>query len=88
MPRLSVEDARQAQAAISYALTMLPLEAQQRTDWERVQGRLEVRLECVHRNQFVPRHQAAGRKQATDAETACPPAISAAHKRDKRDKRR
>lgn len=87
MPRLSVEDARQAQAAIHYALTMLPQEAHQRTDWERVQGRLQVRLECVYRTQGVPRHHAAGRKEPADAETACPPTTSAAHKRDRRDTR-
>lgn len=84
MPRLSVEDARQAQAAISYALTILPREAQQRTDWERVQSRLQARLECAHRNQFVTRHQATGRKETADAETACRPATSVAHRRDKR----
>ena len=47
MPRLSVEDASAAGAALRYALSTLPLDAPQRADWERVLSRLELRLDVA-----------------------------------------
>ncbi|AGR69446.1 hypothetical protein X880_3618 [Burkholderia pseudomallei MSHR4032] len=47
MPRLSVEDASAAGAAMAYALSTLPLDAPQRPDWERTLRRLQQRLEVA-----------------------------------------
>lgn len=50
MPRLSVEDASAAGAAMAYALSTLPLDAPQRPDWERTLRRLQQRLEVASYN--------------------------------------
>lgn len=47
MPRLNIEDARAVEAAIVYALDVLPQDAPQRPDWERVYGRLRLRLDIA-----------------------------------------
>lgn len=47
MPRLSVEDASAAGAAMAYALSTLPPDAPQRLDWERALQRLQQRLEVA-----------------------------------------
>ena len=47
MPRLSVEDASAAGAAMEYALSALPQDAPQRVDWERALHRLQSRLDVA-----------------------------------------
>lgn len=47
MPRLSVEDASAAGAAMAYALSTLPRDAPERVDWERVLHRLQQRLDVA-----------------------------------------
>lgn len=52
MPRLSVEDAKAASAAMAHALSTLPEDAPQRMDWERTLHRLRHRL-----NVALSRHE-------------------------------
>lgn len=47
MPRLSVEDASAAGAAMVYALSTLPQDAPQRLDWEQALHRLQQRLDVA-----------------------------------------
>lgn len=55
MPRLSVEDASAAGAAMVYALSTLPQDAPQRLDWEQALHRLQQRLD-VALSQHAQRH--------------------------------
>lgn len=74
MPRLSVEDASAACAAMAYALSTLPRDAPKRVDWERVLHRLQQRLD-VAQSQHAQRR--ARQYQHLDGQGACIARVSA-----------
>jgi len=69
MPRLSVEDANAASAAMAHALSTLPRDAPQRVDWERTLHRLRQRL-----NVALSQHDQRRARQTKNLNTKVHPA--------------